>query len=65
MLNMSETRARAVEPFGDAFWEIYERVRTGELSPERANERVFALLKEASGARQRRSVRRAAPRSPR
>jgi hypothetical protein len=56
------TRRGAAEPFGEALWEIYERVRTRELAPERATERIFALLKEASRIRARPSVRRAAPR---
>jgi len=62
---MGKPGSRAVEPFGDAFREIFERVRTGELAPERATERVFALLKEASRARQWPSVRRSAQRSGR
>ena len=65
VLGVNEPREPAIEPFGDAFREIYERVRTREIAPERATDRVFALLKEASRVRQRPSIRRAAPRSTR
>jgi hypothetical protein len=65
LLGVSEARGHTIEPFGDAFREIYERVRTREIAPERATDRVFALLKEASRVRQRPSIRRAAPRSQR
>ena len=50
------------EPIGHAVVEIYERLGSHELDPDRATNRVFELLKEAAGVRRGHSVRRAWPR---
>jgi hypothetical protein len=59
---MDADRAVEHEPIGHAVSEIYQRLGSHELDPDRANDRIFELLKDVALARRTGSVRRTWPR---